>query len=250
MNDIQQWRRMIGARTPAVERDDSDGVPSPTTPKRGLKPKLSSYFTHQSPGNKALRTESSFPSLDDVLFTPKQPAWAHDQPFPDPQAERLIDSIMCRLMSDPYGSLDPRFNGILMHIFEAYRGLGDDKARLQFQIETEVRGRQALLQRLQDAQKQWSEERQEYKAEIKRLELLLAQGKDGLAEVILARTDSLLRQNQAIRRSQQAPEGLQTIFDTIERNRRYEDKAYGGQRGMCTNCQMWFTTDQAQSTLR
>lgn len=243
MNDIQQWRRMIPttrARTPAVDHDESDGPGSPTTPKRGLKPKLSSYFTGHGGSAHALKPETSFASISDVLFVPKLPAWPDEEAHPNPDAESLIDSIMCRLMSDPYGSLDPRFNGMLMQIFEAYRSADDEKTRLQVQLNAEVNSRHMLLQRLQQAQKQWSEERQEFKVEIKRLELLLAKGDRGLAEVTTARQDSLLRQKQSYRRSQHMTDGLQTIFDILEKSKRYEDKAYSSQRGTLADTSLAF----------
>ncbi|KAK5126283.1 hypothetical protein LTR85_010519 [Meristemomyces frigidus] len=237
MGDIQQWRRMIQparARTPAVEHagDDPDGVmASPTTPKRGLKPKFSSYFSNHGGSALAVRAEPSFTSLNGDLFAPRLPAWPEDEPYPSPNAECLIDSIMCRLMSDPYGGLDPRFNGMLMQILECYRNASDEKALKQGQLDEEIRRRKALLQRLELSQKQWSEEREDYKSEVKRLELLLATGKRGLAEVTLARQDSELRQRNNDRRSRQEDDdGLETIFEFLEKTMRLEDKAWSSQR--------------------
>ncbi|KAK1070535.1 hypothetical protein LTR48_009467, partial [Friedmanniomyces endolithicus] len=81
---------------------------------------------------------------------------------------------MCRLMTEPYSSLDPRFNGMLLHICESYRNVRDCKQQMEEQLDDAMQGKKSLLYRLQQAQKQMSEQRQEYKAEIKRLELLLA----------------------------------------------------------------------------
>jgi len=233
MADIQQWRRMIQptrARTPAVDHDDSDGVASPVTPKRGLKPKLSSYFTKDAGSALAVRADTSLSTPNDDWLATSMPTWPDDEPYPDPEAEGLIDSIMCRLMAEPYASPEPRFNGMLLQIFESYRTVSDEKARLQAQLDSDLKRRNALLQRLQTAQKQWSDERQDYKAEVKRLELLLAKGKRGLAEVTLARQDSLFRQKASERRANQ-DDGLETIFEFLEKTKRYEDKAWSGQRG-------------------
>ncbi|KAK5690410.1 hypothetical protein LTR97_012278 [Elasticomyces elasticus] len=232
MSDITQWRRMIQpgrTRTPAVEAaDDSDGMASPTTPRRGLKPKFSAYFNN----GYTVKTEPSFLSLNEDPFSPQLPAWPEEQPYPHPDAERLIDSIMCRLMSDPYGSLDSRFNGMLLHIFESYRSVLDGKQQLQEQLTQELHGKRALVHKLQQAQKQWSDERQEYRDEIKRLELLLAKGKRGLAEVTLARQDSHFRQRESWRRSDVPDDGLRAIFDVLERTQRSDEKRYGGQRAV------------------
>ncbi|KAK5709731.1 hypothetical protein LTR17_019492 [Elasticomyces elasticus] len=232
MSDITQWRRMIQpgrTRTPAVEAaDDSDGMASPTTPRRGLKPKFSAYFNN----GYTVKTEPSFLSLNEDPFSPQLPAWPEEQPYPHPDAERLIDSIMCRLISDPYGSLDSRFNSMLLHIFESYRGVLEEKQQLQEQLTQELHGKRALVHKLQQAQKQWSDERQEYRDEVKRLELLLAKGKRGLAEVTLARQDSHFRQRESWRRSDVPDDGLRAIFDVLERTQRSDEKRYGGQRAV------------------
>lgn len=140
---------------------------------------------------------------------------------------------MCRLMSNPYDGLDPRFNGMLMQIFECYRNASDEKVQLHVQLDDEITRRKALLQALQHSQKLWSEEREDYKSEVKRLELLLAKGKRGLAEVTFARQDSELRQKNDDRRSMLVDNGLETIFELLERTNRYDDKAWSSQRGMC-----------------
>ncbi|KAK1066338.1 hypothetical protein LTR74_007225 [Friedmanniomyces endolithicus] len=230
MNDIPQWRRMIQpsrTRTPAVEPEDSDGMASPVTPKRGLKPTISSYLTHHG---LTVKSEPSYASLNEDPFSPGLPAWPEEQPYPHPDAEGLIDSIMCRLMTEPYSSLDPRFNGMLLHIFEGHRNVRDCKQQMEEQLDDAMQGKKSLLYRLQQAQKQMSEQRQEYKAEIKRLELLLAKGKRGLAEVTIARQDSQLQQRESHRRSEQLDDGLRTIFDVLERTQRSDEKTYGTQR--------------------
>ncbi|KAK0290234.1 hypothetical protein LTR35_002176 [Friedmanniomyces endolithicus] len=230
MNDIPQWRRMIQpsrTRTPAVEPDDSDGMASPVTPKRGLKPKISSYLTHHG---LTVNSEPSYASLNEDPFSPELPAWPEEQPYPHPDAEGLIDSIMCRLMTESYSSLDPRFNGMLLHIFESYRNVRDCQRQMEEQLDEATQGKKSLLYRLQQAQKQLAEQRQEYKAEIKRLELLLAKGKRGLAEVTIARQDSQLRQRESYRQSEQLDDGLRTIFDVLERTQRSDEKTYGTQR--------------------
>jgi hypothetical protein len=238
MADIQQWRRMIQptrARTPAaLDNDDLDPATNPLTPRRGLKPKISSYFTSHGAGISAAKAEPSISAFHEDVFDPKMPSWAADDPFPQPQAEGLIDSIMCRLLSKPYEPLEPRFNGMLLQIFESFRNLNDQTEQIRLQMEDEVARSRLLEKRLQDASKQWSEERQDFKAEVKRLELLLAKGKRGLAEVTRARQDSIIRQKDANRRSRMEDDGLKTIFDFLERTGRNDERAWGNQRG--TSC--------------
>ncbi|KAI7283111.1 hypothetical protein KC345_g3107 [Hortaea werneckii] len=239
MADIQQWRRKIQtsrARTPAVQElnDDNlnDGIATPLTPKRGLRPKISSYFT-KDPGTATLvRADASTSHLDEKHSPCALPTWPDDESFPSPDADSLVDSIMCRLMAQPYAALEPRFNGALLRHFESHRCMQDERLRLQQQLEAEMKRGTLLYQRLQTAQKQWSDERQDFKAEIKRLELLLAKGKRGVAEVTLAREDSELRRKESVRRSRGIDDGLETVFEFLEKTRRWEDKAYGSQRAV------------------
>ena len=230
MTDIHQWRRMIQparVRTPAVEPDEGSLL-SPTTPRKGLKPKLSSYFSQN--------TTLSGPSKTDVVSeedvfaqTSWYTSWSANGSAQSPDVERLIESVMCKLLADPYRPLDSRFNSMLMQIFEGYRHLRDEKNRLQLQLQQEAEKRDALEQALHDASDQWEVERQDYKAEVKRLELILAQGKRGLAEVTLVRQDSVLRHGK--QHSIGNDDTLETIFEFLEKTKRYEDRAWSSQRG-------------------
>ncbi|KAI7368161.1 hypothetical protein KC354_g2870 [Hortaea werneckii] len=237
MADIQQWRRKIQtsrARTPAVQElnDDTDGIATPVTPKRGLRPKISSYFTKDPCTAATVKADAPTALLDEKTSLCALPTWPDDEPFPSPDVEAVFDSILCRLMAEPYAALEPRLNGALMRLFESHRCINDERLKLQGQLENEMKRGELLYQRLQAAQKQWSDERQDFKAEIKRLELLLAKGKRGVAEVTLAREDSELRRKESVRRSRGIDDGLETIFEFLEKTRRWEDKAYGSQRGM------------------
>lgn len=230
MTDIQQWRRMIQparVRIPAVESEDTDSVLSPTTPRKGLKPKLSSYFTQHSNLSVPSKTDLAF---DEDLFGPNFPKWPTDEPAPSPEADHLIEAIMCRLLADPYRSLDTRFNGMLMQVFESYRNINDEKLLLLSEIQQEAGRLQATEHALRRAKEEWDQERRDYKAEVKRLELLLAKGsKHGLAEVTLARQDSVLRRGK--QRNPSGDETLETIFEFLEKTKRYEDRAWSSQRG-------------------
>lgn len=240
MADIQHWRRMIQpsrAHAPAVDHDDTDGLNPLATPKRGLKPKLSSYFSHHGASGVATKQESSCTIfIGDTFGGVHLPGWPSEEAYPQPQAEGLIDSLMCKLLSCPYESVDPAFNGHLLRIFESHRNVGDQNVQLQIRLDHETANKQAIVEQLQQAQKQWADEKQQYKAEVKRLELLLANGKRGLAEVTLARQDSTLRSEESKRRSKEVDDGLETIFEFLEKTKRYEDKAWSSQRGEWPSC--------------
>jgi hypothetical protein len=238
MADIPQWRRKIPpsrSRTPMLEftepdQDARSAAPTrPTTPKKGLRPKLSSYLSQSGPFGATSKPEP------EPLFTetPAQtfPSWAVEDTFPNPSAEQLIDTILCRLMSQPYDALDTRFNGALLQIFEAYRHLSDQQERLESKLSEETGIRLAERAATQRAERDWESEKQSYKAEVKRLELVIAQGKRGVAEVALVRQDSLIRRKKQVITSDDEDDGKETVFEFLEKTKRFEDPAWSGQRG-------------------
>ena len=222
MTDIQQWRRMIQparVRTPATEIEDSDAFTSPTTPRKLLKPKFSSYFTHHS-------TTASTSKFDlpygGHLVGPDYP-WSSTREQPPPtDIEDLIDTVMCKLFEDPTAGLTARWTPHLMRIFESFRNLKDGQQQLLSTVEHD-------REKLRKMELAWDCERQDYKAEVKRLELILSKGKRGLAEVTLARQDSLLRRGRPENMSR--GETLETVFEFLEKTKRYEDRAWSSQRG-------------------
>jgi hypothetical protein len=214
MTDIQQWRRMIQparVRTPAVDVEEPEVHASPATPRRPLRP----TFTTNKP-----RAPAPLPEDFDSAF--RIPSWILNQPNPDPPIDELIDSIMCNVMDDPSSGLTARFATDLMRIIEAYRLVRDEKEELASRLQAETQKRHAVAQA-------WDRERKEYKAEVKRLELLLSKGKRGVAEVTLARQDSLVRRGS--RRDELDDTGLETIFEFLEKTKRYDDRAWSSQRG-------------------
>ncbi|KAK3715578.1 hypothetical protein LTR37_007066 [Vermiconidia calcicola] len=221
MTDIQQWRRMIQparVRTPATEIEESDAFTSPTTPRKLLKPKFSSYFTHHS-------TTASTSKFDlpygGHLVGPDYP-WSSTREQPPPtDIEDLIDTVMCKLFEDPTTGLTARWTPHLMRIFESFRNLKDGQQQLLSTVEHD-------REKLRKMELAWDCERQDYKAEVKRLELILSKGKRGLAEVTLARQDSLLRRGRPENMSR--GETLETVFEFLEKTKRYEDRAWSSQR--------------------
>lgn len=190
---------------------------------------LASYFTQHAtvPGP----SQTDLASEDDLFRRNAwYPKWSDHSSSPGPDAERLMDSIMCKLLAEPYRPLDSRFNSMLMQIFECYRHLKDDKDRLDKQLEQETEKQNALELALHHASQQWEAEKQDYKAEVKRLELILAKGKRGLAEVTLARQDSAVRHGKHC--SKGNDDTMETIFEFLEKTKRYEDRAWSSQRGM------------------
>lgn len=213
------------ARTPAVfDTEDSEDLPCPNTPKQRLKRKVSSYFDF---GN-----TTKAPSIHEEPSASHLPTWPVDEPYPDPKAEEEIESVMCLLMSEPHKPLDIRFHCSLMRIFEDWLRLKEERDLLQNRLDREVEATQVVVSKYQVAEKDWEDEKQDYKDEVKRLEVLLSKiSKRGLVEVTLARQDSKLRQRNLGKGVQK-----ETIFEFLEKEKCYDDKFYNSQRGKLLHC--------------
>lgn len=244
MADIPQWRRKIPpsrSRTPLPD-PDQDIRPSsamtgnttrPPTPKKGLRPKLSSYLSQSGPFASTTKPEPEPEPLFAEHPTPSFPSWVLEDPYPAPSAEQLTDAIMCRLMSRPYDALEPRFNGSLLQIFETHRDLADERNVLQERLTQEMQGRLVERSARQEAEQKWEEEKSTYKAEVRRLELVIAKGKRGVADVALVRQDSLIRRRKQMASPYDGEEndGKETVFEFLEKTKRFEDPSWSGQRG-------------------
>nr|POE98224.1 hypothetical protein CFP56_64817 [Quercus suber] len=153
--------------------------------------------------------------------------------------DSLIEAVMCKLTSSPYEGLDVRMNGLLLQLCEAYRNCKDREALLRRQVDAQLESHHATAVKMQQVQSRWNEERQDYRTEVKRLELLLANDGHGLAEVTLARNDSLLWQwkhkDQSLQIKAAAVNGPHNIFEVLERARHGQDQAYNSQRATFTH---------------
>jgi hypothetical protein len=212
----------------------------PATPKRGLRPMLSSYLPQSGPFATASKPEPELTSASSEGPARRFPSWAVEDTFPNPSAEQLTDAVTCRLMSQPYDSLPAGYNGTLLQILEAYRDLSDERDRLESRITEEVESRLAERSATQQAEILWEDERRTFKAEVKRLELVIAKGKRGVAEVALVRQDSLIRRRRQATTPDDEDDGKETVFEFLEKTKRFEDPSWSGQRGTMTHA-LWIT---------
>ena len=108
--------------------------------------------------------------------------------------ERMADALQVAMMTKPaHESLGPEYKSSILHLLEdrsqTHRKLSKAKKKL---VEYEIR-RERELERLEDLTERWCIREARYKAEIKRLELLIHGGSTaGMEAVLLARSGSLL----------------------------------------------------------
>lgn len=139
---------------------------------------------------------------------------------------------MQQLMTDPFRVLDTRDNSSLMMIFEAYRNLRDDNAALKEKLRSEIECRYAAELEAEEAEKRWQQEKTEYRTEVKRLEILIAKGKRGLADVMRARQDSMLQRGRRRESKETHNDQKETVFEFLERTRAEDLDARLSQRGL------------------
>lgn len=110
-------------------------------------------------------------------------------------AEQRMDTIMSKLLGDPFDGLDAQYTGSILIIFEAYRALAEDKTRLLSELQAETDRRYVTESEIELAEHRWQLERQHYKIQVEKLEVLVARGKGGLATVMEATRGSTLQRS-------------------------------------------------------
>ena len=146
---------------------------------------------------------------------------------------------MRTLIAEPYRPLDVKHNSPLLMIFEGFRNLRDENASLVRKLKYEVETRFSSHHELELERQRWQREREEYQAEVKRLELIISKDKEGVAEVLRARRGSLLRNEHRRRTASGAntnDDSRETLVEFLQRTRiedeRRQESARKSQRGM------------------
>ncbi|GAB7356340.1 hypothetical protein MBLNU459_g7131t1 [Dothideomycetes sp. NU459] len=110
-------------------------------------------------------------------------------------------------------------------IFEAYRALRDQNELLTGKLQNEVSCRVAAELETDRAEQGWRVDKERYKKEIKRLELIIAKGRMGLAEVTRARQDSMLKRTHEGIQADHVEDRKETVFEFLERTRAEDEDA-------------------------
>lgn len=134
-----------------------------------------------------LRAQSISPSESQPHLNQVEQIWHN--PDPDQMAETLKVAMMTQ---DTFDSLHVRFNSCILHVLEAYRhmrGVLMDKDR---EIRDQRQSHENDIKEFKRQQLRWMEKEDEYKSDMRKLEIMLATGARGLELVTLARSKSSL----------------------------------------------------------
>lgn len=125
---------------------------------------------------------------------------APPDPFENPQKDlqyadidRVVENVYEIIARNPGKAVEAHHGNNLLRIFEAYKEIRDERNVLVQKLKEKNLNSDTTLHILESERTKWKEDEEHYKADVKRLEVLMAMGKTGMAEVTLARTQSLIR---------------------------------------------------------
>ncbi|KAH7039078.1 hypothetical protein B0J12DRAFT_246706 [Macrophomina phaseolina] len=158
---------------------DASSLSECSTPQRRVGPrkKPSSYFSSKTPK---------------YLEDPGMEIWATEAVGDDassPDITMMVDAIFIKICNRPFDGLPAHMNSSVLHIIEAYRDLSMEKE----QLDEQLGGRDS---RLAEAERAWECEDQACRAEIKRPELIIARGKNGMSRLLASRHDSVINRKR------------------------------------------------------
>lgn len=225
-----------------------------STPKRGLGPKVSSYFTHAT--SNPARAPGSLPSVVSLPILPRALApWQHHDetllatnsvgkvrrvtaykpPVAlaacQPVAEQLMDSILQAILCEPDQALERHHTSSILQVLEAYRALREESFDLQERVEVEMNRRSASEAAAERARQIWQTEKRRFEDEVKRLEVLVENGQQRYTSVAEVQPDSEVTRDLRRASRREEEDGKETIFEFLDRSRVEEDAARQTQRG-------------------
>ncbi|KAI9724806.1 MAG: hypothetical protein M1812_000082 [Candelaria pacifica] len=143
------------------------------------KSKITSYIAshRSSPASAKLDNATTYewfdPKLKDEVYNP------------DP--ERMIGTVLSRLMTYPGQALPREYNNFLLHVIESYRVIKQDILRAQAHLEAESEEHETITNEFGRVGRSWGAERDRLIAEVKRLGLVIAEGKKEMTALLGAR---------------------------------------------------------------
>ncbi|KAI9798366.1 MAG: hypothetical protein M1835_000029 [Candelina submexicana] len=109
----------------------------------------------------------------------------------NPDPERMIGTVLTRLMSYPGQTLPREYNGFLLHVIESYRIVKHDLRQVQALLEAEREDHETITDEFGRVGRLWATERDKLKAEVKRMESLIEEGRKEMAALLGARQASI-----------------------------------------------------------
>ncbi|KAI0845557.1 hypothetical protein F5Y00DRAFT_272858 [Daldinia vernicosa] len=180
MTDFSWLRLGQRSRTPSIPR-------TPTSPERTPRRAASNLSLTSHSSHEPL-TGSSVASL----FIREQ-----DKIWYNPSLDQMVEALQVVLMTQ--GALQPipiEYNSYILHLIEGFANAQEKIQTIDAAYNEARHSLEYHLEHFKSVADEWLERESQYKAEIKRLEVLLSRtSSDGLEAVTLARTNSVVDRN-------------------------------------------------------
>ncbi|KAI0169439.1 hypothetical protein GGR52DRAFT_573509 [Hypoxylon sp. FL1284] len=167
----------------------------PRTPSRPMSPRPSDRGLPRQPSHLNINTRAS-PSSEPTTSSTDASMLVrdHDRIWYNPSLDQMVEALQVELMT--HRVLQPlpvQYNSYILHLIE---GFAHSQGRIQAAHAARADAEQSLekhLEHFKSVADEWLEREGQYKAEIKRLEVLLSKASsEGLEAVTLARTNSII----------------------------------------------------------
>lgn len=118
-----------------------------------------------------------------------------DDIWHNPSVDQIADALQVEIMSKPMlETLPINYHAHILHVIEAYDRTRMDLTKTKEHLKTREDDLKTCKEAWREEEEDWMVREARYKAEIKRLELIIHQTSDnGLEAVTLARTKSVIR---------------------------------------------------------
>ena len=115
------------------------------------------------------------------------------------ECDKMVEKFKCIMMTiNTFDSLPREYNFYILHFLEAYQEMGEKLEMKQRVVDDLRMTRAAELEEFEQLAAQWELKENEYKLEVKRLELMLSRTAGGMENVALARSKSKVHGTQRV----------------------------------------------------
>ena len=193
---MADWLRPVFQRSrstipsaPSHDRTDDDGPDVEDNVQRRSASRVSSYLNLRS----ATASPAPVPEPSFLNFRKPDPNQVYE-PSADAMAETLKVIMMTRSSLDP---VPVEYNAIILRVLEAYHDLRQELKLKEETIDELREGHKKTIAEFEGLTSQWEEKEQDYKIDIRNLEILLSRTDGGMENVMLTRTNSAIRSRGA-----------------------------------------------------
>ncbi|KAI0798892.1 hypothetical protein GGR55DRAFT_533837 [Xylaria sp. FL0064] len=190
MGEPLSWLRLGRARTPTAPLTAHPPECKATRDSQSCEPRRpgSSRMSTRTPPEPGLEAPSADEGIADFLVRDQDQVWYN------PSLEQMVEALQVLLMT--HGVLEPipiQYNTYVLHLVEGFAVAQRTTRKAESAHQEARRSLEQNLEQFRLVAEEWLERESQYRAEVKRLEVLLSKcSRSGLEAVALARTNSIV----------------------------------------------------------